>query len=111
MSITTIPMGTVTFTDPAGMNHTAMVEAHARGRQGPGRTDRIFIGFAGDSDACSVFSENTHENRAMVRQHLNDLGLPRVKTFSRKAGCGCGCSPGFLCETKGQTDFYVTFTF
>lgn len=31
-------------------------------------------------------------------------------SFSRKAGCGCGCSPGFIAEGQGSQDIWITRT-
>jgi hypothetical protein len=36
-----------------------------------------------------------------------DLGSPRL-LFSRKAGCSCGCSPGFIIASPRNTDVYIS---
>ncbi len=42
---------------------------------------------------------------ALGREAFEALG---TLTFSRKAGCSCGCSPGFVGTTVGTTDLFVT---
>lgn len=39
--------------------------------------------------------------RVKVLNWLDAAGYERVKVrFSRKAGCGCGCSPGFIADRQ-----------
>lgn len=39
--------------------------------------------------------------RERARKWLDDNGLSDVKlSFSRKAGCSCGCSPGFIADRQ-----------
>lgn len=49
--------------------------------------------------------------RKLMPQVLEKVGLnPNMKgQWSRKAGCSCGCSPGFVMEDRGMFDVYVTY--
>lgn len=49
--------------------------------------------------------------RKLMPQVLEQVGLnPNMKgRWSRKAGCACGCSPGFVMDDRGMFDVYVTY--
>jgi len=54
--------------------------------------------------------------REVVNQALNDLGVDQSKLdikWTRKAGCQCGCSPGFVVDGWNEKlhgmDLHVTF--
>ena len=38
----------------------------------------------------------------------NESGQPLKLNYSRKAGCSCGCSPGFIAENDYNRDIWVT---
>jgi hypothetical protein len=63
----------------------------------------------------SVWRSWMRRTTKQIRADLDSLverGLmddPGKLTFSRKAGCGCGCSPGFTGQTWGQ-EVFVTWT-
>jgi len=44
--------------------------------------------------------------RAIADKAAEGLGV-RVDRFSRKAGCSCGCSPGFVLEGAWNQDVFV----
>jgi hypothetical protein len=49
--------------------------------------------------------------RPFLKTVAEKLGVPE-KSFrwSRKAGCSCGCSPGFVCREDRGRDVFVTLT-
>ena len=54
------------------------------------------------------------EYRALLPEVLEQLGLPTdtKAVWSQKAGCRCGCSPGFILQfpSKGKlVDVYVDY--
>lgn len=58
-----------------------------------GRADRLFI-WGVDSIAAA-------------KNLLRELEVDFAR-FSRKAGCSCGCSPGFLLNRRLRRDVFVT---
>jgi hypothetical protein len=52
--------------------------------------------------------------RTILKEAFRRLGLPETTKayWSQKAGCSCGCSPGFILEGSGAgpKDFFVTVT-
>ena len=48
--------------------------------------------------------------RHAAKQALKELGIEGKLRWSQKAGCSCGCSPGFVLdtETAGHFDILVT---
>lgn len=45
----------------------------------------------------------------VVQPVLDALGMGDVKArWSQRAGCSCPCSPGFILDTPGHFDIYVT---
>jgi hypothetical protein len=51
-----------------------------------------------------------NEYRVLLPEALKALGRnPQVRAkWSQKAGCSCGCSPGFVLETRDNMNIFVT---
>lgn len=47
---------------------------------------------------------------AANRPDVNELEIGRHVGWSQKAGCSCGCSPGFIVDYFGCRDIYVTIS-
>jgi hypothetical protein len=49
--------------------------------------------------------------RALRKLNATHTSLPTKIAYSRKAGCSCGCSPGFIVKgLKSYSNIYVTVT-
>lgn len=64
------------------------------------RKDRVFV-WATDAEGKDL-------TLAAEKNLLSDLDL--LGRFSAKAGCSCGCSPGFVRETRTNWDTFVHAT-
>ena len=51
--------------------------------------------------------------RKLMPNILAEVGLPKDRSFgwSQKAGCSCGCSPGFIVEVVADFDISVTYRY
>jgi hypothetical protein len=48
--------------------------------------------------------------RKMTLQIMEKFGYDNVEmTFSQKAGCQCGCSPGFIVNKKNGKELFITY--
>lgn len=48
--------------------------------------------------------------RKMTLQILEKFGYNDVKiSFSQRAGCQCGCSPGFIVDVKNGKELFITY--
>lgn len=70
------------------------------------------------SDADRAWKRYNREERRLQREVIDEVlaqdtelanHLGRL-TWSRKAGCSCGCSPGWIAEGHGTEDFNFTRT-
>lgn len=54
-------------------------------------------------------SRPTAVYRELLPEIFEKLGLPATTKarWSQKAGCGCGCSPGFIINTHGRWDAFA----
>lgn len=56
--------------------------------------------------------EEVRLQRELIEEALADQPLTRERlgklVFSRKAGCSCGCSPGFIAEGFGHEDLFIS---
>lgn len=49
--------------------------------------------------------------KVMVENELVERGIKFEKiTWSQKAGCSCGCSPGFVVKGEQYIDFHMDFS-
>jgi hypothetical protein len=65
---------------------------------------RIYVGEVGESvfeNLNNRFGRPVNEYRAAVLEALTSIGITDHKVaWSQKAGCSCGCSPGFILRVK-----------
>jgi hypothetical protein len=65
---------------------------------------RIYVGEVGESvfeNLDNRFGRPVKEYRAAVLEALTSIGITDHKlAWSQKAGCSCGCSPGFILRVK-----------
>jgi len=48
--------------------------------------------------------------KKIALQVMEKYGYSNPKmTFSQKAGCGCGCSPGFVVEEKNSKELFIDY--
>lgn len=48
--------------------------------------------------------------RKISHQTLDKFGYKNIKlTFSQKAGCPCGCSPGFIANVKNGKEVFIDY--
>lgn len=82
----------------------------------PRRTARVRVYvFPADEAVLANFVARFNRPIALYRkaakQALDQLGMTDVTlSWSQKAGCRCGCSPGFLTSRYGMSDLYVTIS-
>lgn len=76
---------------------------------------RLYISIADEKlleNFAFRFDRPVAEYRKLLPEMFKKLGLPATTTarWSQKAGCSCGCSPGFILTGSGvrNTDFWVT---
>ena len=76
---------------------------------------RVYFDHEGES-ILENFGNRVARPQALYETYLGDvaeaLGLPRTSKirWSQKAGCRCGCSPGFVCSDSYRKDVWVTLT-
>lgn len=76
---------------------------------------RVYFGHEGEN-VLENFGNRACRPRDLYKTYLPDvaeaLGLPRTTKFrwSQKAGCSCGCSPGFICNEDSKRDVWVTLS-
>lgn len=70
-----------------------------------------FVGRAGLTDDYEgQLRERTRIERALLPEVLRQAELPdQSASFSRKAGCGCGCSPGFVLGQSHGVNVFVKY--
>lgn len=91
-----------------------------RKREQVGSKTRVYVTARGIDDGM-VFGMTSQEMDKAYRAHWKQLreALPVVSEhvpslqvatfgFSSRAGCSCGCSPGFIASEKTGFDVYVT---
>jgi hypothetical protein len=99
---------------------TAKIEVQNRSRYTRTNKDyysksRVYFTHKGET-ILENFGNRIARPQDLYKTYLGDiaeaLGLPRQTKFrwSQKAGCGCGCSPGYICNEVSRKDVYVTLT-
>jgi hypothetical protein len=74
----------------------------------------VYVSFEGDGIAWPGTARERHAaetkaNKKVAERVLATLGLQGVPQYSRKAGCSCGCSPGFIVTGNSSGwDIFVT---
>lgn len=77
---------------------------------------RVFVFLAGESileNLTTRWQQPSKAYRPLVQAELRDAGITGKLAWSQRAGCGCGCSPGFIVDgeiREGCTtyDVYIT---
>jgi hypothetical protein len=98
-------------------NMSIEVKVEARWRADRGRTKSGTVYFShADENMLENFGNRVARPTDLYKTFLpkvrQELGIPESTRFvwSQRAGCRCGCSPGFVCkELRGQ-DVWVTLT-
>jgi hypothetical protein len=77
-----------------------------RGRERSAKV-RVYIGVKGEGVLDGFVARRDRPSdlyrREVMPEVLRQLGLQGVRfRWSQKAGCSCGCSPGFIQATKGE---------
>lgn len=88
------------------------------GRTAYGRKARLYVSVPDtmatpafhDDEAWKAFRKEQIRNmRRYVPGILAELGIENARVrFSQKAGCGCGCSPGFIVDGFTGRDIFAT---
>jgi hypothetical protein len=48
--------------------------------------------------------------RKITLQIMKEYGFQNIEmTFSQKAGCACGCSPGFIVDIKNGLEMFINY--
>jgi hypothetical protein len=74
-----------------------------------GTKARIYIWPKGENVIDNISNRFSRPSAAYKEEVLPKLDLPKgVKVrWSQKAGCSCGCSPGFIVDAKLGYDIHV----
>ncbi|MFA6569977.1 MAG: hypothetical protein WCT77_01935 [Bacteroidota bacterium] len=80
----------------------------------PGRKLRIYL-FPAKETVWENFNNRRQRPRDLWRkialQTLEKFGYNDLKiVFSQKAGCTCGCSPGFIANVKNGKEIFIDYT-
>ncbi len=98
------------------------IEVRARRQKNPWRYDAAYSGkarvyfFHEGESILEGFGNRVARPADLYRTYLPQvaeaMGLPRTTKFkwSQKAGCRCGCSPGFICGDAFAKDVFVTLS-
>jgi hypothetical protein len=115
--------------------HTFVVQFRPKDRDRTWKFGKVRVFVSGEDEPTfdhpgfgSVRGDGSDEDRAWKRYNREELRLQRELvaqayvavpelaadlgglSFSRKAGCSCGCFPGFIAEGRGTQDVWVTRT-
>ena len=75
---------------------------------------RVYVFPEGETILENLFGGRQNRPYKMYRELLKDFVPMQGARWSRTAGCGCGCSPGFILERPFRdadgmpVDFFVT---
>jgi hypothetical protein len=93
------------------------IEVRARAYNAKDRHAKTKVYFFNeDESVLEDFGNRVARPKDLYKTYLADvadkLGQPRTTKFSwsQKAGCRCGCSPGFTCGESWGKDVFVTLT-
>lgn len=77
-------------------------------RKATNKKARVYVNGGNNLD---LTSKDLPELRVLMAQKADKFGVSKDllahAKFSRTAGCSCGCSPGFILETKDIGDVFV----
>lgn len=71
------------------------------------RRSRVYVWPVGETILENLQNRRNRpvaDYRRVVTKELRDAGLHGELKWSQKAGCGCGCSPGFVYEAPIYVD-------
>ena len=76
---------------------------------------RLYVSHDGENVLENLVSRKSRpvdQYRGVMPEILKQLGLPAdtKMRWSQKAGCPCGCSPGFVVPSYGRWDAWATVT-
>jgi len=82
-------------------------------RDKPGKKMRVYL-FPTNENAMDNYLNRRNRDRSVWRkitlQVMREYGFQNSKiTFSQKAGCGCGCSPGFIVDIKNGLEMFINY--
>jgi hypothetical protein len=84
------------------------------GRRAPNKRTLVYFSHEGESvleNFGNRAARPVDVYRTFLKEVAGRLGVPENSFFwSRKAGCACGCSPGFVCREDRGRDVYVTLS-
>lgn len=74
---------------------------------------RVYFFHEGENMLQNLCNRNARPStlyKTWLPDIAEQMGLPRTTKFrwSQKAGCQCGCSPGFICDDAIRKDVFVT---
>lgn len=94
-------------------NKNYIISGHASDSGRFGRKMRIHL-FPQNETIIENLQNRRNRDRSLWRKisllTLHNLNLSNVKlTFSQKAGCFCGCSPGFIANLKNGQELFINY--
>jgi len=81
------------------MKYVVISSTEFGGTEGPWKRPRVFVSGA---------ARNQRQFAQFVKPVLRELFAEENIVFDRKAGCPCGCSPGFIRKDGPLTKAYGT---
>lgn len=85
-------------------------------KNAPSRKDRVYIDFEDETLLENFSRRDAKPSRDFKEFVLDELVRARhiedetTLSWSRTAGCGCGCSPGFIASSRKGRVIFITIS-